>query len=92
MRKKLFFLLLILIMPMCLLLTGCDVDEGNIQTDARFVEVYDVRIDHQEYAEILVDKETRVMYLFVDGYKAGGLTVMLDTDGKPLLYDGVLPS
>ena len=34
---------------------------------------------------ILKDKETGVLYLFhYDGY-AGGLTVMLDSDGKPLI-------
>ena len=34
---------------------------------------------------IIVDSETGVQYLFaLDGY-AGGLTVLLDKDGKPLL-------
>ena len=34
-------------------------------------------------ARVLVDTETGVQYLFVhDGY-AGGLTVLLDKDGKP---------
>lgn len=35
--------------------------------------------------KIFVDKETGVNYLFVnDGY-AGGLTVLLDKDGKPVI-------
>ncbi len=34
---------------------------------------------------ILVDRETGVNYIFVhDGY-AGGLTVLLDADGKPVV-------
>ena len=36
--------------------------------------------------EILVDNETGVMYLFVKNGYGAGLTVMLDEDGKPLLY------
>lgn len=36
---------------------------------------------------ILIDRETRVQYLyFVSGY-AGGLTVLVNQDGKPLLAD-----
>ncbi len=35
--------------------------------------------------EVLVDRTTGVNYLFVaDGY-AGGLTVLLDKDGKPVV-------
>ncbi len=35
--------------------------------------------------EVFVDKETGVNYLYrVDGY-AGGLTVLLDKDGKPVI-------
>lgn len=35
--------------------------------------------------EILVDKKTGINYLFVrDGY-AGGLTVLLDENGKPVV-------
>jgi hypothetical protein len=43
-------------------------------------------------AYILVDKTTRVQYLYiVDGYRAS-LSVMLDSVGKPILYTGELPT
>ena len=35
--------------------------------------------------EIWVDKETGVNYLFHSGGYAGGLTVLLDKDGKPIV-------
>ena len=35
--------------------------------------------------EILVDKETGVNYLFVQSGYAGGLTPLLDADGKPVV-------
>ena len=35
--------------------------------------------------EILVDKETGVNYLFVSGGYAGGLTPLLDKDGKTVV-------
>lgn len=38
-------------------------------------------------AYVLVDNNTHVMYLYVRGVNKAGLTVMLDADGKPLLYN-----
>lgn len=38
--------------------------------------------------EILVDRETGIMYLYAKGLRKGGLTVMLDRDGKPLIDKG----
>ena len=35
--------------------------------------------------QILVDKETGVNYLFVHSGYAGGLTVLVDADGKPIV-------
>lgn len=38
--------------------------------------------------KIIVDKETGVQYLFTyDGY-AGGLTLLVDTEGKPIIKEG----
>lgn len=37
---------------------------------------------------VYVDTETGVMYLFrKEGYE-GGMTVMVDADGKPLIWEG----
>ena len=36
-------------------------------------------------ARIIVDTETGVNYLFVQAGYAGGLTPLLDTDGKPIV-------
>ena len=53
--------------------------------DKRFV------IEHKEgvmtSTKIIVDTETRVNYLFVGEGYAGGLTVLLDKDGKPVITD-----
>ncbi|MBQ8568435.1 MAG: hypothetical protein IJ446_04380 [Oscillospiraceae bacterium] len=37
---------------------------------------------------IIVDKETGVQYLFAFSGYAGGMTLLADRDGKPLLADG----
>ena len=36
-------------------------------------------------ASILIDKETGINYLFVQEGYAGGLTPLLDKDGKPIV-------
>ena len=49
----------------------------------RFEQVY---VQGKLYAmEIWVDKETGVNYLFRQSGYAGGLTVLLDKDGKPVI-------
>lgn len=40
-----------------------------------------------EITEIIIDKETGVMYLWVENNYKGGLTLMVDKEGKPLLYE-----
>ncbi len=41
-----------------------------------------------EGTRIIVDKETGVQYLLAHWTNVGGLTVLLDRDGKPLLAPG----
>ena len=50
--------------------------------EERFVKVYSENLG-SEY--ILVDKVTGVNYLFVQSGYAGGLTPLLDRDGKPIV-------
>ena len=50
--------------------------------EERFVKVYSENLG-SEY--ILVDKVTGVNYLFVQNGYAGGLTPLLDRDGKPII-------
>lgn len=48
------------------------------------------RLDNDDY--LYVDKETRVQYLFINngnGY-GSGCVALIDSDGKPLLYEGEL--
>ena len=54
--------------------------------DDRFFKFYSQGGGFKSGNQIWVDRETRVQYFWhADGY-AGGLTVLLNSDGKPLLY------
>ena len=50
--------------------------------EKRFVKIYTQELGS---TEILVDKETGVNYLFHSSGYAGGLTVLLDKEGKPII-------
>lgn len=57
-------------------------EEIIMAKEKRFVKVYSQEMGS---SEIWVDKETGVNYLFhATGY-AGGLTVLCDKDGKPIV-------
>ena len=84
--KKIIISLLIII---GIVLTGWllkDVAIPNVNaTDDRFIEIYK---QYSKTFRIYYDKKTKVMYLVADIYKGGGITVLVDKDGKPLLYEG----
>jgi len=50
--------------------------------EKRFEKVYSQSMGSME---IWVDKETGVHYLYRNGGYGGGLTVLLDKDGKPII-------
>lgn len=89
MKKKLFSLFLILIIPICLLFSGCGINKApSYENDTgRLVLVYS---QNDKTQCILVDKETRVMYLWCHIGNGGGLTAMLNPDGTPMIWEGEL--
>ena len=48
----------------------------------RFIKVHSENLGSEQ---ILVDRETGVNYLFVQSGYAGGLTVLLNRDGTPVI-------
>ena len=78
---------------MMLSLVGCgegttkvkaDIDDASYSVyaeDDRFLKIESIN------GWIYVDKETKVQYLFIKRFDSAGLTVLLDSDGTPLLYE-----
>ena len=98
MKKKLFCLLLLLVLPVCLLFTGCGTKSKNYQDNSyeRFVFIEKVQDNFEDEENsavdiyIAVDKETKIMYFVLWGYEKIAIETMLDKDGKPLIYKGEL--
>lgn len=58
--------------------------DGNVNaSNYRFVLVH-----NEGDLKIYCDKKTKVMYLVKSIYKGGGITLLVDAEGKPLLYEG----
>ena len=84
---------LILIFCLCIIMICSCKQEGAEEIDgSRFIivwseQLYDSSTDIDK-ARILVDKETGVMYLYVFHNQKAGLVVMVDENGKPLIWKG----
>ena len=85
--KKIIISLLIII---GIVLTGWLLKDvtisNNYAENERFIQIYNQH--SKDGFRIYYDKETKVMYLISAIYEGGGITVLVDKDGKPLLYRG----
>lgn len=82
MKKKILIISIILMIMLC----GCRAEE---QTTNVSEENYMVTISHEYLGDIVYDKRTGVEYWRSYGaYNSGSLTLLVDKDGKPLIYNG----
>ena len=88
MKKIIVFILsVIMTVLMCVCLSGCDEENNTSFSNSNFDVVSTERHLGAGYV-IIYHKETKVMYLYIENHGCAGLTVMLDKNGKPLLYQG----
>ena len=81
--------ILIFIISIMLLMTGCAKVE-NVKQPEKEVSRF-VSIEYTSNWQIIADKETGVMYAVSLGYyNCGTFTLLVDADGKPLIYKGEL--
>lgn len=66
---------------------GCGATETKADTPKRFAQTSGQRMN-AEFMMTFVDKKTGVEYLWIDGNKAGGITVLLNPDGTPKIAKG----
>lgn len=82
---------LIMVILLTAILSGCG--ERTIQNEAKKEQdsynTYFIRISSEYGGDIVYDFRTGVQYWRSNGaYNHGTLTVLLDADGKPLIYKG----
>lgn len=76
--KKIVAIILVLMMS-CFIFAGCGTKENS-----RLV-IIDSNVESEDrmWSRLYADKQTNVVYLFTEG----GVTVLLNSDGTPVLYD-----
>lgn len=77
---------MIIILLMAIMLTGCGakVDRKTQLETSRFME-----LERTSRWLIVTDKETGVMYSVSNGgYNQGTFTLLVDENGKPLVWEG----
>ena len=77
---------MIIIMLMAIMLTGCGatVDKATPPEVSRFTE-----LERADSWMIVADKKTGVMYSVSEGgYSHGIFTLLVDENGKPLVWEG----
>jgi len=55
--------------------------------DYRFVIISKHREDYKDEYELIYDKYTYIMYVHYTNTYSGGITVLFDKDGKPMIYE-----
>lgn len=81
MKKIKLITLIVVITAMMFILSGCT---SVAETERQFTLIRD-----EGTFCIYYHNKTKVMYIMSDGYyNSGTATVMLDAEGKPLLYEG----
>ena len=82
-------ILIVLLIIVLILIVGIIFKDINIEelfaTNSRFITSMGYDTPGSTY--IIIDNETKVMYLWHEDNYKGGLTIMLDKDGKPLLFE-----
>lgn len=81
------YILLIITVLTILLATGCAKDETKTEQEPVDVSRFE-RVEYTLVWEIVADRETGVMYAVSRGmYNQGTFTLLVDADGKPLIWD-----
>lgn len=84
---KRIFAVVVVVIILALLLTGCRKAGDDTFVTGRF-RVVECQESFWEQEVIVVDTETNVLYLWVCSGYSGGLTPLLDGDGNMQLWDG----
>lgn len=96
MKKRILSLLIVLLIPI-LVLCGCGTKNKDYKeySNSRFVfvgEYEQIETPNGNNTDfyLLVDKETRIIYLYLTGVERAGITPLLDKNGNVTYYKGNL--
>lgn len=76
--------IILVVMMSCFIFAGC----GGTKEDSRFV-IIDSNVESEDrlLSALYADKQTNVVYWFTKSGYGQTMTVLLNSDGTPVLYD-----
>ena len=81
--KKIVAIILVLMMS-CFIFAGC----GGTKENSRFIIIdSDIKAENLSNTALYVDKQTGVVYWYTHSGYGQTMTVLLNSDGTPILYD-----
>lgn len=80
--RRLFMVLMTIALCACLF-TGCDEAHASIWDDSGFTF-----IESKGAMDYIYHNETKVVYVFFHNYHQGGLSVLVNADGTPMIWEG----
>lgn len=76
--------IILVVMMSCFIFAGC----GGTKENSRFVIIdSDIKTENFSNTALYVDKQTGVVYWFTHSGYGQTMTVLLNSDGTPVLYD-----
>lgn len=80
---------LLIIFSVIVLSAGCSSKKSTVQEKERVNVSMFMTVEHLEPWWIVADRKTGVMYaVSIGSYNRGTFTLLVDADGKPLIYEG----
>lgn len=100
MKKIKNYILIIFVVILCIFCLSSCVENKNYEEyqptqGSMFICIESYEDPYLGNVKILVDKETRIMYMYYwkysnNDYGTSGITILYDSDGKPKKYNGVI--
>lgn len=84
------------VMLLSVFLTACSCEQGDREageiveeeeTYNSFVVLSSEYLDYGVWQVIMYDPQTRIMWTYVEGSDGGGLSIIYNVDGSPMLYE-----
>ena len=89
MKKRILTIIMVVVVMMTISFVGCGkqmVKEDELETNTSYSMF--IEVENGRNYKVIYHKDTKVMYTISDGgYNCGTFTLLVNSDGTPILYE-----